>query len=73
MVYAAGIIGHILIRDWIATRRPACAADRHGRSPTSPRRVTWTGDQARSRPGYVASMRQMSADLSRRVAFRRQR
>lgn len=79
MTHAAGIIGHILIRDWIGTRQSACADDHQVIRLTHPprtRRVDrrrWTGNPSMSWPGYVASMRQMSAGLSRRVAFRRQR
>ncbi len=80
MTHAAGIIGHILVRDWIDARQPACADDRHDTSPSRPpgrsRRTEWqgwAGNHSLSWPTYVASMRQMSAGLSRRVAFRRQR
>ncbi|MFW7269043.1 hypothetical protein ACMAUO_13875 [Gluconacetobacter sp. Hr-1-5] len=81
MTHAAGIIGHILVRDWIGARHPACADGHHDAPPAQPpeksRRREWQG-WARNRrtlswPTYVASVRQMSAGLSRRVAFRRQR
>ncbi|WP_345191656.1 hypothetical protein [Gluconacetobacter tumulicola] len=79
MTHAAGIIGHILVRDWIGTRQSASADHHQGicltQSPRARRadRQRWTGNRSLSWPGYVASMRQMSAGLSRRVAFRRQR
>ncbi|MBB2168896.1 hypothetical protein HLH36_11100 [Gluconacetobacter aggeris] len=77
MTHAAGIIGHILVRDWIGTRQSA-SADRHQaicltRSPRARRADRQRGTGTLSWPGYVASMRQMSAGLSRHVAFRRQR
>ncbi|MBB2203862.1 hypothetical protein [Gluconacetobacter takamatsuzukensis] len=79
MTHAAGIIGQILVHDWIGARQPACADNRQGLPLTQPpprgRRAQqgWAGNRALSWPGYVASMRQMSAGLSRRVPFRRQR
>ncbi|MBB2188846.1 hypothetical protein HLH34_02555 [Gluconacetobacter azotocaptans] len=74
MSHAAGIIGHILVSEWMATRgertRVPPGAQRRLRGAWPMRR---TGLRAPAWPGYVASVRHVSAGLSRRVAFRRQR
>lgn len=80
MTHAASIIGHILVRDWIDARQSACTEDHPNTSQAQPPRrfrraewQGWAGNRPLSWPSYAASMRQVSAGLSRRVAFRRQR
>ncbi|MBB2202347.1 hypothetical protein [Gluconacetobacter tumulisoli] len=74
MSHAAGIIGHILVSEWMAAREEGSpvrsGARRWSRGAWSMRRP---GARTPAWPGYVASVRHVSAGLSRRVAFRRQR
>lgn len=80
MTHAAGIIGHILVHDWIGARQPACAGGRHNAPPAQPtgrglcvERPFRAAYRGLPWPAYVASVRQMSAGLSRYAAFRRLR
>ncbi|GBQ79611.1 hypothetical protein AA13595_0077 [Gluconacetobacter johannae DSM 13595] len=74
MSHAAGIIGHILVSEWMAAReerkRAPLGAQRRLHGAWAMRR---SGMRTPAWPGYVASVRHVSAGLSRRVAFRRPR
>ncbi|ACI52499.1 conserved hypothetical protein [Gluconacetobacter diazotrophicus PA1 5] len=79
MTHAAGIIGHILVNEWMTGRvHPGAGghgaeAGQRGSGPDAlGLRPVWSvrlGGRVPSWPGYVASVRHMS----RRVVFRRHR